>query len=487
MKRFDVAVVGGGPAGTTAARSLALLGHRVGLFQAALSADFSDARWESLSPGAEVLLSRYHGEHGRRAASRALRGEARVRWSQDDGDDGMRPSAVVERAGFDRELQASAAAAGVEMVQENVRVTHVAARSSGPWILRSVDSDQPLATCRFLIDAGGRRTVLSGERKALREPLFASQAQLYGSPLASGHTYLEAGPDSWLWSAGIGGGFAVAQVFVDAKTLRRDVTAVFEERLRSSALFGPGGWSLTSPCRVCDATPRAASVVLTRHSLKAGDAALALDPLSSQGLQHALNNAGQSAVMVNTLLRRPENESMVRRFCEARHAEAIENHRNTCATFYGQRTRFTSPFRTRRSAPAGFTQASTASPSQRMIRMDAPIALAPGAEWRLDAVLAGDFIEEVPVLHHPALARPVGFVEGVLLHDLLTPLTGQFTGRSLLEKWKREGRLEGDKPTRLLSQLITRGVLCAPDLFPRMNDLVPLKTTFSANRRERIS
>lgn len=464
MKRFDVAVIGGGPAGTTAARRLALLRYRVGLFQAAPSADLSDARWESLSPGAEALLSRYHGEHGRRAASRALRGEARLRWSQDDGDGGMRTSAVVERAGLDRELQASAAAAGVEMVQADVRVTHLAAPSSGPWILRSADSGQPLATCRFLIDAGGRRTVLSGERKALGEPLFALQAQLHGSPLAPGHTHLEAGPDWWLWSAGIGAGFAVAQVFGDATTLRRDVTAVFEDRLRSSALFGPGGWSLATPCRVRDATPRAASVVLTSRSLKAGDAALALDPLSSQGLQHALNNAGQSAVMVNTLLRRPENETMVRRFCEARHAEAIENHRNSCATFYGQQTRFSSPFWTRRSAPASLVQASTPPPSQRMIRMDAPIALAPAAEWRLEAVLAGDFIEEVPVLHHTAVARPVGFIEGVLLHDLLTPLTGQFTGRTLLERWNREGRLEGDKPARLLSQLITRGVLCAPGI-----------------------
>ena len=59
---------------------------------------------------------------------------------------------------------------------------------------------------------------------------------------------------------------------------------------------------------------------------------------------------------------------------------------------------------------------------------------------------------------------PVGFIEGVLLHDLLTPLTGQSTGRTLLERWNREGRLEGDKPARLLSQLITHGVLCAPGI-----------------------
>jgi 2-polyprenyl-6-methoxyphenol hydroxylase-like FAD-dependent oxidoreductase len=461
MKRFDVAVIGGGPAGTTAARRLAMLGHSVGLFYAAPSDDLSDTRWESMSPGAEVLLSSYHGEHGRRAVNRALRGEARRRWSQDGGDGGRRSSAVVERTGFDRELRASAASAGVELVQADVRVTPPGNPSSSPWTLHSADSRLPVATCRFLIDASGRRTVLSGKRTALGEPLFALQAQLHGSHLAPGDTHLEAGPDWWLWNAGIGAGMSVAQVFVDPATLRRDVTAVFEDRLRSSTLFGPGGWSLATPCRVRDATPRAASVVLTARSLKAGDAALSLDPLSSQGLQHALNNAGQSAVMVNTLLRRSENETMVRRFCRERHAEAIENHRTSCATFYGQQTLFSSAFWTRRSAPASLVQAPAPPPSQRMIRMDAPIALAPAAEWRLDAVLAGDFIEEVPVLHHAALARPVGFIEGVLFHDLLTPLSDQSTGRTLLERWNRDGRLEGDKPERLLSQLITRGVLCA--------------------------
>jgi 2-polyprenyl-6-methoxyphenol hydroxylase-like FAD-dependent oxidoreductase len=479
MKRFDVAVIGGGPAGTTAARRLALLGHCVGLFHAAPSVDPADTRWESLSPGAEALLSRYHGDHGSRASGRALRGEARLRWSQDSGDGGMRSSAVVERADFDRELRASAVSAGVELVPANVRVTPSGNPSSAPPTLHSADSGQPLATCRFLIDAGGRRTVLSGKRKALGEPLFALQAHLHGNHLPAGHTHLEAGPDWWLWSAGIGDGMAVAQVFVDPTTLRRDVASVFENRLRSSSLFGPGGWSLATPCRVREATPRAASVVLTRRSLKAGDAALALDPLSSQGLQHALNNAGQSAVMVNTLLRRPENEAMVRRFCRERHAEAIENHRISCATFYGQQALFSSSFWTRRSAPASLVQAPTPPPPQRMIRMDAPIALAPAAEWRLDAVLAGDFIEEVPVLYHAALARQVGFIEGVLLHDLLTPLSGQSTGRTLLERWNREGKLEGDKPERLLSLLITRGVLCAsglqtterPDLTPRAGRL----------------
>jgi 2-polyprenyl-6-methoxyphenol hydroxylase-like FAD-dependent oxidoreductase len=461
MKHFDVAVIGGGPAGTTVARRLAMLGHCVGLFHAAPSDDLSDTRWESLSPGAEALLSSYHGEHGRRAAKRALRGEARRRWSQEEGESGRRSSTVVERAGLDRELRASAVSAGVELAQADVHVTPPGNPSSSPWTLHSADSRLPLATCRFLIDASGRRTLLSGKRTALGEPLFALQAQLDGSHLAPGHTHLEAGSDWWLWSAGIGAGMSVAQVFVDPATLRRDVSAVFENRLRSGTLFGRGGWSLATPCRVRDATPRAASVVVTARSLKAGDAALALDPLSSQGLQHALNNAGQSAVMVNTILRRPENETMVWRFCRERHAEAIENHRTSCAMFYGQQTLFSSSFWTRRSAAASLVQAPAPPPSQPMIRMDAPIALAPAAEWRLGAVLAGNFIEEVPVLHHPALPRPVGFIEGVLFHDLLTPLSGQSTGRTLLERWNREGRLERDKPERLLSQLITRGVLCA--------------------------
>jgi Ferritin-like/Tryptophan halogenase len=78
--------------------------------------------------------------------------------------------------------------------------------------------------------------------------------------------------------------------------------------------------------------------------LRVGDAAFALDPLSSQGVQHALSSAGQAAIVIHTILARPENATWAKAFFRERHHEMIDRHRASCAALYSRQNRFETPF-----------------------------------------------------------------------------------------------------------------------------------------------
>src|SRR5262249_29698815 len=75
-----------------------------------------------------------------------------------------------------------------------------------------------------------------------------------------------------------------------------------------------------------DATPYLDPDSVSPRSIKIGEAALALDPLSSSGVQKAINTALSGAVVINTLLRRPEQAEAASRLHTANHAEASDLH-----------------------------------------------------------------------------------------------------------------------------------------------------------------
>ena len=61
---------------------------------------------------------------------------------------------------------------------------------------------------------------------------------------------------------------------------------------------------------------------MAEDSIKVGDAALALDPLSSSGVQKAIQSALAGSVVVNTLLQRPGEQALAREFYRENLSEA---------------------------------------------------------------------------------------------------------------------------------------------------------------------
>src|SRR5206468_8030294 len=104
---------------------------------------------------------------------------------------------------------------------------------------------------------------------------------------------------------------------------------------RSGLMAGCRDARLVSPVLAADATPYLDEESVTPLSIKVGEAALALDPLSSSGVQKAIQSALAGAVVVNTLLRKPALREAAFRFYRESLGQASERHRRWAAEHYG--------------------------------------------------------------------------------------------------------------------------------------------------------
>jgi hypothetical protein len=156
----------------------------------------------------------------------------------------------------------------------------------------------------------------------------------------------------------IGGGNDVASNMTrqDTNDYRRLYAPIMATKTTAKPRFH-GDWILTANEDDDNCSPRLVSDLVAREAtpierfplvgerlLRVGDAAFALDPLSSQGVQHALSSAGQAAIVIHTILARPENATWAKAFFRERHHEMIDRHRASCAALYSRQNRFETPF-----------------------------------------------------------------------------------------------------------------------------------------------
>ena len=91
--------------------------------------------------------------------------------------------------------------------------------------------------------------------------------------------------------------------------------------------FAPSGsinWDeQCSDPAACDATSQHAEDPVGDRYIRLGDSCLSVDPLSSQGVHLALQSGLQGAVIVNTMLRKPENTEAAQQFFHRRITERI--------------------------------------------------------------------------------------------------------------------------------------------------------------------
>ena len=83
--------------------------------------------------------------------------------------------------------------------------------------------------------------------------------------------------------------------------------------------------------------------------IRVGDAAMAVDPLSGNGIFQSLSSALQAPVVINTLLRRPERAGLARQFHQQRIEQLFLRFARIGRDFYGQEQgRVGQPFWARR-------------------------------------------------------------------------------------------------------------------------------------------
>jgi 2-polyprenyl-6-methoxyphenol hydroxylase-like FAD-dependent oxidoreductase len=451
----DIAVLGGGPAGSAVAYRLARLGRRVLLVNAGQPADVD--RTEVVPPSIEMLQDAF--PFGPALAVQPGAPLTRVRWSGFEEDVRPHPGTrLVQRASFDRSLQRIAAAAGVELFQAS-RARRPYRTPDGWTVPIDVAGERRSITARILVDAAGRRGGFARHSRLLGAATVALCARWARASIRAGEIRVEALPDGWCWGAGVADGVLEAAAFVDMAECRGLGLEALRRRhcelLQGGHLGDALRDAVPGPVRVCDASARMDQVPVESDRIRVGDAAFAPDPMSSQGVQSALRSAVQAAAAVHTILTGGDAEAAISFYRDAVQAAATW-HRTATAKLYAEHQRWLDhPFWRARTAPV--TDQPGPSAPIHVMGADPALRLARDARIVAAPALVGDLIERLPSLVHRSEPRPVTWLNGHLLAPLLDRMGSGVRTSTILAGWS--AMMPADEACSVLTWLMARGIV----------------------------
>jgi len=366
-RTVEVAVLGAGPAGVATACALRSLGHTVTLLGRA-----HQLALEGLSLRALALLEHYDLSHA--AACATQRAERGGRWGGSPVSAGH--EFIVDRMVFDRALRDDAAVHGVCLEEE---IALAIEPDAGGYRVRTRSGTHDALV---LIDARGRR---SGRALARGPSLIALAQRLGAVPAGPPRTVIAPLGDGWCWLASDGAGGGMLQLIAASRGLAR--SAAPAHRLRECL-----GALAACESALRDARPegephaRAASARLSAAApapgyVRAGDAAVSMEPLSGHGLYEALSWAGAASAAAHTHLEGHSWE-LVERFLTERACERWRTGIVRAGGFYQQQAAAT---------PTTFWRHCAAAYAELL---DSRVAIErPQGHWQLRPVLNGSVIE----------------------------------------------------------------------------------------------
>ncbi len=328
----DVLIVGGGPAGSAAARLLALWGHAVRLVTAPPS-DAASMLAESIPPSCGKLFDAL----GVRAD---VDGQGFVRstgntvwWGNEDGRiesfaAGERGWQVT-RAELGRVLLDCARHAGVRVQHARISAGEVSA------------AQEPIA-----LDCSGRSGVVARARGwRVYEPALKTVALVGrwrrddGWPIPDQtHTIIESYPGGWVWSVPTLGGSRYIAAMVDPRA--SDLSDAAPREIYQAEIVKAWGFStlvagarLEEGPRGWDASMYSSTRFADDRTLLVGDAGSFIDPLSSAGVKKALASGWLAAVAAHTAIARPAMRHIAFEFFDARERDMYRHLRELTRRF----------------------------------------------------------------------------------------------------------------------------------------------------------
>jgi flavin-dependent dehydrogenase len=359
-RRFDAVVLGGGPAGSAAARLLGSWGHDVLLVTKPQQKDRSLG--ESLPPSCRKLLDEIGVLDAVDGAHFIETSGNTVWWGGGDPQTEFFPDRQrgyqVLRTKFDRVLFDCARAAGAAVMSDavvrDVDVPGFSNDAAGAF------DDRRTATVRFetngvvrmvrarwVLDCTGRAGIIArrglrrsdDERRTVALLGIWKRSQGWGLPDES-HTLVESYTDGWAWSVPTSDTERFFTVMVDPELtdlLRGErVEAMYRAELdKTSHLRGLlDGANMSGAPWGCDASLYAAHRYAGDGFLLVGDAASFIDPLSSFGVKKALASAWLAAIVVNTALGNPAMGQVAVEFFDTRERRMHESYQHLTREFF---------------------------------------------------------------------------------------------------------------------------------------------------------
>lgn len=327
-EEFHVAVVGGGPGGSTAATMLARKGWRVVLFEREKFP--REHIGESLLPASMPVLEELGVMDAVREAGFVEKRGATMVWGTGDepwswhfSETNTRyPNAYqVWRPTFDHILLDKARSSGVDVREEHrvLEVLFEGDRCSGLRVAVT-GGDELTVGARFIVDASGQAGLIGRARKLRRsDPYFrnlAVYAYFEGArrlpPPDQGNILVESFEHGWFWGIPLSDDRMSVGAVVDSAVGQKGIAELGPEGfLRQQIGIAPHiagmleGATLTGSPNVIRDWSYLSDDVVGDGFILVGDAACFIDPLFSSGVHLAMSAGIMAAAYINTVFRDP--------------------------------------------------------------------------------------------------------------------------------------------------------------------------------------
>jgi flavin-dependent dehydrogenase len=440
MHCHQICIIGAGPAGSAIALKLKQLGYDVLLIgQDEFSRNY---KVESLTPGVFTLLDTIGVKMDSFAAQIIRPEQVFQKW----GDKTVHPdnlsALLVDRGKFDKHIFLAASNLGIKVLQP-AKVVFLQEVDRN-WEIRLIyKGKHEKIKAEFLVDASGRKSVLKGTKKRAAAHTLAICGSWKNTGLPKSSMMLESAVDHWLW-----GGTLPTEIFNATVFLDPDIDFVgggnvlmdyYTSALEKAKLFNfcrrgePVGKISTF-----DVTPYYYEKPAGHNFIKVGEANFGLDPLSSQGIQSAILNAIQGAIVVNTILSDRGNSMDALEFYKQRQQEIFVNHLEMVSKSYQEARHWKDHLfwkKRTRIDPApigGWERKASLQVQSEMVQFSDQSRIAPTT-----CILNDQVIRRMGLLH-PGLKRPIVFWDNREIDSILDNIKGIYSTSDLIGKWSEK-------------------------------------------------